>query len=266
MRWAISTRMVSTICRSTSITRIRRWSIRTAMGSPTSRRSSPMTPTRRGRRPMAMDRATRWKSSTHHSDPREHRLDNDGYSDSDEVLYGGNPNDPFGLPQPTYQLQPDIEGTPNLAGMHYALEQQPELGTDASVPHAAPPASNLAVLPWADQQREVERVLHRRPADFWARVDSGTAAIPCMSIHRWSAVALFVWRPAVVQRHASDHSRYSLNRTARRRTTRACVRRGTHRRRGFQLQMIEAGSEEVDRRWGNRRGGFGGSLRFRERS
>ena len=52
---------------------------------------------------------------THGSDPLDPDSDNDGYSDLDEVLYGGDPNDPAGLPQPLTTYTQTFEGSPNLA-------------------------------------------------------------------------------------------------------------------------------------------------------
>jgi hypothetical protein len=49
---------------------------------------------------------------TYHTDPWDTDSDNDGYSDFDEVLYGGDPNDPSGLPHPITTLNESFEGGP----------------------------------------------------------------------------------------------------------------------------------------------------------
>jgi hypothetical protein len=48
---------------------------------------------------------------THQTDPLDADSDNDGYSDLVEVLYGGDPNDPSGLPQPLTSYTQTFEGT-----------------------------------------------------------------------------------------------------------------------------------------------------------
>jgi hypothetical protein len=53
--------------------------------------------------------------NTHLSDPLDTDSDDDGYSDQLEVLYGGDPNDPTGLPQPLTQYTQTFEGSPDLS-------------------------------------------------------------------------------------------------------------------------------------------------------
>ncbi len=48
--------------------------------------------------------------NTHHSNPLLADTDGDGYRDGDEVLYGGDPNDPSGLPQPLLNYSQTFEG------------------------------------------------------------------------------------------------------------------------------------------------------------
>ncbi len=53
---------------------------------------------------------------TYNTDPWDKDSDNDGYSDQDEVLYGGDPNDPSGLPQPLLNYSESFEGGTIPAG------------------------------------------------------------------------------------------------------------------------------------------------------
>ena len=52
---------------------------------------------------------------THQSDPLDTDSDNDSYTDFDEVLYGGDPNDSSVLPQPLFNYSQTFEGSPNLS-------------------------------------------------------------------------------------------------------------------------------------------------------
>ena len=65
---------------------------------------------------------------THHTDPLDTDSDNDGYTDLDEVLYGGNPNDQFRTAAATHQLQPDLRGQPEPLGLDYASAERHSLG------------------------------------------------------------------------------------------------------------------------------------------
>ncbi|HMN46394.1 MAG TPA: hypothetical protein PKE27_17580 [Povalibacter sp.] len=50
---------------------------------------------------------------TYNSDPWDPDSDGDGYTDFDEALYGGDPNDPTGLPSPITSFSQGFEGTPD---------------------------------------------------------------------------------------------------------------------------------------------------------
>jgi hypothetical protein len=70
---------------------------------------------------------------TYQSDPWDTDSDNDGYTDLDEVLYGGDPNDPSGLPQPLNNYSQSFENNPTLT----AWTTAPQSSADWTITTAA---------------------------------------------------------------------------------------------------------------------------------
>ena len=141
--------------------------------------------------------------------------DNDGYTDFDEVLYGGNPNDPSGLPQPLTSYSQTFEGTPNLAAWTTPSSSSASLGdrcVDTACRHRELQIRQRRQ--WADQQRQVPGLLHGRPAQLLGSSRFRRLLQSHVRADRWSTVALFVRRHSVEQPHASDHARHSRNRMA----------------------------------------------------
>jgi hypothetical protein len=70
---------------------------------------------------------------THHSDPRNADSDGDGYTDFDEVLYGGNPNDPSGVPQPIVNYSESFENNAHLAAWTTPQQSVGDWAIDSTV-------------------------------------------------------------------------------------------------------------------------------------
>ncbi|HEU5136784.1 MAG TPA: hypothetical protein VFU13_16680 [Steroidobacteraceae bacterium] len=110
---------------------------------------------------------------THHSDPLDMDSDNDGYTDFDEVLYGGNPNDPAGLPQPLTTYTQTFEGTPNLAAWTTPAGSAAPWALDSLLVHGGTASFKSGTL----SQSETSSVRFRGvfvagDLYFWTRVDS----------------------------------------------------------------------------------------------
>jgi hypothetical protein len=73
---------------------------------------------------------------THHTDPLDTDSDNDGYSDLDEVLYGGNPNDPVGLPHPISGYTQTFDSGPLSAAWSTPPASTASWTLDATTGHA----------------------------------------------------------------------------------------------------------------------------------
>jgi hypothetical protein len=111
---------------------------------------------------------------THHTDPRDTDSDNDGYTDLDEVLYGGDPNDPSGLPQPLFNYSQTFEGTPNLGAWTSPAQSAAPWAVDATTSHSGNASFKSGVV----GSSQISSVRFRgffRPGQlsFWARIDTG---------------------------------------------------------------------------------------------
>ena len=112
---------------------------------------------------------------THHSDPNDTDSDNDGYTDFDEVLYGGNPNDPSGVPQPLTTYSQTFEGTPNLAAWTMPSSSSASWATDTLIPHAGTASFKSGSINNGQTSSVRFRGFFTAGAlSFWARVDSGS--------------------------------------------------------------------------------------------
>jgi hypothetical protein len=112
---------------------------------------------------------------THHSDPRDTDSDNDGYTDFDEVLYGGNPNDPSGVPQPLATYSQTFEGTPNLAAWTMPASSSASWATDTLIPHAGTASFKSGSINGGQTSSVRFRGFFTAGVlSFWARVDAGS--------------------------------------------------------------------------------------------
>jgi hypothetical protein len=111
---------------------------------------------------------------TYHSDPLDTDSDNDGYNDLDEVLYGGDPNDATGLPQPMFNYSQTFEGSPNLAAWTSPALSNAPWAVDATNSHAGSASFKSGPIA-ASQNSSVRFRGFFRPGtlSFWARVDPG---------------------------------------------------------------------------------------------
>ena len=101
--------------------------------------------------------------------------DNDGYTDFDEVLYGGNPNDPSGVPQPLTTYSQTFEGTPNLAAWTMPSSSSAIWATDALIPHAGTASfKSGSVSNGQTSSVKFRGFFTAGVLSFWARVDSGS--------------------------------------------------------------------------------------------
>jgi hypothetical protein len=113
---------------------------------------------------------------TYHSDPLDTDSDNDGYTDFDEVLYGGNPNDSSLLPQPLYNYSQTFEGTPNLAAWTTPTGMSGGAWTvDASQANTGTKSFKSATT-GPSQTSSVKFRGFFRPGTltYWAKVDNGS--------------------------------------------------------------------------------------------
>jgi len=110
---------------------------------------------------------------TYHTDPRDTDTDNDGFSDFVEVTYGGDPNDPSGVPNPLMSYSQTFEGTPNLAAW-YTPSGSASWATDASIAHAGAASFKSGSI-GAGQSSSVRfrGYFTAGQLSFWARVDTG---------------------------------------------------------------------------------------------
>jgi hypothetical protein len=111
---------------------------------------------------------------THHCDPLDTDSDDDGYSDQVEVLYGGDPNDATGLPQPLVNYTQTFEGSPNLTAWTPSPQSTAPWALDTTTSHSG----NGSYKAGAVGNSQTSAVRFRgffRPGQltFWARVDPG---------------------------------------------------------------------------------------------
>jgi len=112
--------------------------------------------------------------TTHHTDPLDTDSDNDGYSDLDEVLYGGDPNDPTGLPQPLFNYSQTFEGTPNLSAWTSSPQSSAPWAVDGTTSHSGNASFKSGTVA-SSQSSAVRFRGFFRPGQlsFWARIDTG---------------------------------------------------------------------------------------------
>ena len=110
---------------------------------------------------------------THQTDPWDMDSDNDGYTDLDEVLYGGDPNDVTDLPPPMTNYSQTFEGSPNLAAWTTPQLSVTPWAIDSAVTHAGTASLKAGALGDYQQSgvkfRGVFAAGHLR---FWAKIDS----------------------------------------------------------------------------------------------
>ena len=112
--------------------------------------------------------------TTHHSDPRDTDSDNDGFTDFDEVLYGGDPNDPSGLPQPIVNYSQTFENTPDLSAWSMPPGSSSAWTVDLTNAHAGSASLESGLV--GDNQYSSVRFRGFFTAgqlSYWARVNAG---------------------------------------------------------------------------------------------
>ena len=109
---------------------------------------------------------------THGSDPWDTDSDDDGYTDFDEVLYGGDPNDPSGLPQALTNYSQTFEGTPDLAAWTTPQASHAPWALDPTVAHAGSVSLKAgAVGAYQNSTIRFRGVFAAGTLSFWARLD-----------------------------------------------------------------------------------------------
>jgi len=110
---------------------------------------------------------------THHSDPLDSDSDNDGYFDLVEVLYGGNPNDPAGLPQPLTTYTQTFEGSPNLAAWTTPVNSAVPWALDSLYTHGGTASFKSGTVAQSETSSvRFSGVFVAGDLYFWTRVDS----------------------------------------------------------------------------------------------
>ncbi len=110
---------------------------------------------------------------THGTDPWDTDSDNDGYTDLDEVLYGGDPNDPSGLPQPLTNYSQGFESEPLSAAWTTPVSSTAPWSRDTTVPIEGGYALRAGAV--GESQSSTIRFRGYFAAGtlrFWARVDA----------------------------------------------------------------------------------------------
>ncbi|MEO8019839.1 MAG: hypothetical protein ABI769_18675 [Pseudomonadota bacterium] len=113
--------------------------------------------------------------NTHHTDPLDTDSDNDGYTDLDEVLYGGDPNDPSGLPHPLFNYSQTFEGTPNLSAWMSSPQSSAPWAVSTATAHAGTASFKSGAV--ANSQNSSVRFRgFFRPGQltFWEQTDAGS--------------------------------------------------------------------------------------------
>jgi hypothetical protein len=111
---------------------------------------------------------------THLTDPWDTDSDDDGYADLDEVLYGGDPNDQTGLPQPFLTYSQTFESSPLSAAWTTPKGSSADWTADSTTSHGG--SASLKSGDVADLQASSIRFrgfFSAGQLSFHARVDAG---------------------------------------------------------------------------------------------
>jgi len=112
---------------------------------------------------------------THHTNPRNVDSDGDTFSDRDELLFGGDPNDVSKLAVPLATYSQDFEGSPNLALWSTPAVTDAPWALSSGTTHGGAGSLRSGVI--ADGRRSDVRLHGYFAAGqlrFWARVDAAS--------------------------------------------------------------------------------------------
>jgi hypothetical protein len=108
---------------------------------------------------------------TWHSDPKDTDSDNDGYNDFDEVTFGGDPNDPAGLPQPITSYSQTFESNPNLAAWTQPVGSAVPWALDPTTAHAGTASFKSGTPSTGFSGVKLRRFFSAGTLSFWSKVE-----------------------------------------------------------------------------------------------